>query len=129
MKRVSGIFVLSAVFATSASAALADEINLGSFATGTTAGALGFSASQTAMNFAGYTAFASPPAVAVAPALQNGTASTYALSPAPYWAGPIGSSTWVGYASAAGPSGTIQPPYGYYQFNTQFTAFEPSALY
>ena len=122
MKRVTGIFVLSAIFATSATTALADTITLGSFATGTTATSLGFSASQTAMNFAGFTAFASPPAVATTPPLLSGTANTFALAPASSWGAPLGSSTWVGSTSTSGPVGTVDPPYGYYQFTTKFTA-------
>ena len=110
---------LGAVLAASASFAFADTITLGSFASGTTAASLGFNSSQTAMNFAGYTAYASPPAVAVAPPLQNGTANTYTLVPSTFWAGAIGSSTWVGYSPTAY---SANPPYGYYQFNTTFTA-------
>jgi len=122
MKRVSGIFVLSAVFATSATAALADTITLGSFATGTTAASLGFSASQTAMNLAGFTAFVSPPAVAMTPTLLNGTASTFALASNGVWGNALGNSTWVGSAPTAGPGGSVSPPYGYYQYTTTFTA-------
>jgi hypothetical protein len=73
------------------------------------------------MNFAGYTAYASPPAVAVAPPLQNGTANTYTLGSGKVWANPIGNSTWVGYSPTAYSYGA-NPPYGYYQFNTRFTA-------
>lgn len=109
------------LLAASAPFAYADSISLGSFATGTTAASLGFSSSQTAMNFAGYTPYASPPAVAATPPLQNGTAATYALDPTTVWATPIANSSWVGYAATAGP-GNVNPPYGYYQFNTSFTA-------
>jgi hypothetical protein len=56
------------VSAASASFAYADSISLGSFATGTTAASLGFSPSQTAMNFAGFTSFSTPPPVAATPA-------------------------------------------------------------
>jgi hypothetical protein len=121
MNKVSRFAVLGATLAASASFAYADSISLGSFATGTTAASLGFSASQTAMNFAGYTAYASPPAVASTPTLQNGTAATYALNPTSVWTAPIGNSSWVGDAMTAGPGGT-NPPYGYYQFTTSFTA-------
>lgn len=37
------------------------------------------------------------------------------------WASALGNSTWIGSAPAAGPGGT-NPAYGYYQFNTAFTA-------
>jgi hypothetical protein len=119
MKNLIKLVALSVVLAAFASFASADTISLGSFATGTSATSLGFNSSQTAMNFAGYTAFASPPAVAVAPPLQNGTASTFALTTTPLWANAIGNSAWVGYAPTAY---TVNPPYGYYQFSTTFTA-------
>jgi hypothetical protein len=73
------------------------------------------------MNFAGSTSFVSPPAVASAPPLANGTGSTYALTPGTVWAPALGSSAWVGSTATAGPGG-VNPPYGYYQFNTDFTA-------
>jgi len=110
-----------ALLAASAPFASADSISLGSFATGTSAASLGFTSSQTAMNFAGYTAYASPPAAASAPALQSGTAGTYALAANGVWAGPVGNSSWVGSTPDSGPGG-INPPYGYYQFTTDFTA-------
>jgi PEP-CTERM motif len=119
MKNLSRLVILAAVLAASGSFAFADTISLGSFATGTSAASLGFNSSQTAMNFAGYTAYASPPAVAVAPPLQNGTASSYALGAGALWANAIGNSAWVGYLPSAY---TVNPPYGYYQFNTTFTA-------
>jgi len=123
MKNLTRLTVLGVLAAASASLCFADSISLGSFATGTTASSLGFSSSETAMNFAGYTAFATPPATATTPPLLSGTANSYALSPdgSGVWAPPTGSSTWVGYASTAGPGGT-NPPYGYYQFTTGFTA-------
>jgi hypothetical protein len=121
MKKLSKLAVLGSLLAASASFAFADSISLGSFATNTTATSLGFSASQTAMNLAGYTSFASPPAVASTPTLLSGTANTYALLANGVWAAPTGASTWVGYAANAGPGGT-DPAYGYYQFTTGFTA-------
>jgi hypothetical protein len=121
MKNLCKLAVLGSVLAASASCAFADSISLGSFATGTTATLLGFNASQTAMNFAGYTSFASPPPVASTPTLLSGTANSYALAPNGVWAAPTGASTWVGYAANAGPGGT-DPGYGYYQFTTEFTA-------
>jgi hypothetical protein len=121
MKNLSKLVVLGGVLAASASFAFADTITLGSFATGTTAASLGFSSSQTATNFAGYTAFTVPPAIASTPALLNGTANTYALSPNGVWASAVGNSSWIGYASTAGPGGT-NPAYGYYEFTTDFSA-------
>jgi len=121
VKTFSKLSVLGAVLVASASFAFADSLTLGSFATGTTAATLGFSASETAMNFAGFTSFVTPPPVASTPAILSGTASTYALSPDSTWAAAAGSSTWIGSAANAGPGGT-NPAYGYYQFTTAFTA-------
>jgi hypothetical protein len=121
MKHFSKFAVVGAFLAASASFAYADSISLGSFATGTTAASLGFSSSQTAMNFAGFTSFSTPPAVASTPATLSGTASSYALAANGVWAPPVGNSTWVGFAANAGPGGT-DPAYGYYQFTTSFTA-------
>ena len=121
MKNRSKLPVLGALLALSASFAFADTISLGSFATGITAASLGFSASQTAMNLAGITPFAIPPIVASTPTLLSGTASTFALAPNGVWGTPIGSSTWVGNATNAGPGGIAQG-YGYYQYTTLFTA-------
>jgi len=121
MKNFSKLVVLGALLCTSASFALADTVSLGSFATGTTAASLGFSASQTAMNLAGFTPFATPPAIGSTPTLLNGTASTFTLLPDSTWGLPTGNSTWIGTANG-GPGGTANPSYGYYQFTTQFTA-------
>ena len=121
MKTCSKLSVFCALLVLSASFACADTINLGSFATGTTAASLGFSASQTALNLAGFTSFPSPPALGSTPILLNGTANTYALAPVGVWANALGNSTWIGNAPTAGPVGT-DPAWGYYQYTTQFTA-------
>jgi hypothetical protein len=121
VKNLNRLSLLAALLTLSVSVACADTISLGSFATGTTAASLGFNSSQTAMDFAGYTSFPAPPAVAATPAVLSGTASTFALTPTSLWANAIGSSTWVGSAANAGPGGT-DPAYGFYQFTTKFTA-------
>jgi len=90
--------------------ALADTIQLGSFATG--AASLGDA--NTAVNYAGYSAVSTAP--------TGGTASTFTLSPDTVWAAPDANSTWVGYSSTAGPVGTSNPAFGYYTFTTSFTA-------
>jgi hypothetical protein len=123
MKTFPRSLLLGAVLVTSASLAHADSINLGSFATGTSGTSLGFSASESAMTFEGFTPFAAPPAVASTPALQNGDGSTYTLSPNGVWAAPAGNSTWVGSAPGTGPGGTSNPAWGYYQYDTTFTAY------
>ena len=95
MKNFRSFTLLGAVLALSAPFALADSISLGSFATGTTAASLGFTASETAMNYAGYTTSAPT-------SLSNGTASTFALQPNGVW-GTIANSKagWVGVVNGA----------------------------
>ena len=48
--------------------------------------------------------------------------STYALNPNGVWASALSDSTWVGIASTAGPGGSANPAYGYYEFQTTFDA-------
>jgi hypothetical protein len=93
--------------------ALADTIQLGSFASG----AVALGDANTAMNYAGYSATSMAP--------SSGTASTYTLSPDTVWAAPVANSTWVGFAPTAGPVGTSNPAFGYYTFTTSFTAAVP----
>ncbi len=60
---------------------------------------------------------------------MSGTASTFTLGTGGgVWGGPVANSTWVGFASNAGPVGTSNPAFGYYTFTTNFTALS-SALY
>jgi hypothetical protein len=121
MKTFCYSLLLGVVLAASVPVAHADSLVLGSFATGTSAASLGYSSSQTAMNFEGFTPFSSPPAVGSTPTLQDGIANTYALSPNGVWANPAGSSSWIGSAPGTGPGGA-NPAWGYYQYDTTFTA-------
>jgi hypothetical protein len=70
------------------------------------------------MNYAGFNSGSPTPSV--------GTGTTYTLAPGTLWAGPAPNSTWVGFASTAGPVGTVNPNYGYYTFTTSFTALSAS---
>ena len=88
----------------------ADTVQLGSFATG--ASSLGNA--NTAINYAGFSATLTTPVV--------GVGSTFTLNPSSTWAAPVANSTWVGFASTAGPVGTVNPALGYYTFTTNFTA-------
>jgi hypothetical protein len=115
------LVILGAVIAASATFASADTINLGSFATGTTATSLGFSSSETAMAYVGVDFTTGVPTTLGILAPTSPT-TTYALNPNGVWAPAIGNSSWVGYASSAGPGGSANPPYGYYEFTTTFTA-------
>jgi hypothetical protein len=44
------------------------------------------------------------------------------LNPLTVWNGPLTNSSWVGINATAGPVGTVNPAYGYYEFTTTFTA-------
>lgn len=116
MKNFRGLSLLGAFLALSAPFALADSLTLGSFASNTTAASLGFSSSQTAMNYAGYTASAPT-------TLTNNTASTYTLQTNGVW-GTISNSNaqWVGIAPNVSPYSGASPALGFYQFSTSFNA-------
>ena len=117
MKYFCRIFFLGAIFSLSAHFALADNLTLGSFASGTTAASLGYTSSQTAMSYNGYSA--SAPA-----SLANGSASTYTLSTNGVWGNIANSkSSWIGISPNASPFATgASPALGYYQFSTTFNA-------
>jgi hypothetical protein len=114
--------LLGAVFAASVPLASATTITLGSYSTTGTAG----TDINTAMTWNGYSSFTTPPADPQpfkAPSSTGtfGTApTTYTLNPAGVWAANLPNSTFVGEAANAGPGG-VNPPYGYYTYNTTFT--------
>src|SRR6267154_4702599 len=119
MKKFSKISALAAVVVLSTAFASADNIQLGSYATGQ--GNLGNA--NTAINYAGFQFITQPlPNPLPAPTAQNGTANSYFLDPSNVWAPALPNSTWVGYSPTAGPVGTVNPNFGYYTFNTTFTA-------
>jgi PEP-CTERM motif len=116
MKLYSKLAALSTVIVLSTAFASADTLQLGSYATGQSA----LGNANTAMNYAGFVADGPYPSNG---SLPTGTANTFQLAPAnPVWAGPLSNSTWVGYASTAGPVGTVNPAFGYYVFNSTFSA-------
>jgi hypothetical protein len=118
MKNIGKIILLGAVLAASVSIASATNITytLGSFATGSPIAA----DSNSAMSWVGvdYTvrggalgSFSAPP-----------QATTYTLNPYSTWLSPVANSTWIGMNPQAGPDGSFNPPYGYYEFQTTFSA-------
>lgn len=109
MKRFIKVSALAVALVLSSTFVSADTIQLGSFATG--ASSLGNS--NTAMNYAGFNP---------TPTTSAGIGNTFTLNPGTAWGGPITNSTWVGFASTAGPVGTSNPAFGYYTFTTNFTA-------
>jgi hypothetical protein len=109
MKRFMKVSALAVALVASSTFVFADTIQFGSFATG--ASSLGNN--NTVSNFAGFSTL---------PTVSAGIGNTFALNPSTVWAGPITNSTWVGFASTAGPVGTVNPAFGYYTFTTNFTA-------
>ncbi len=102
-------FALGAVVVLGTAFATADTVQLGSFATGASAG----SNNNTAMNFAGFS---------LLDVVSSGTNNTFALNPGLVWTPNLAGTTWVGIAPNAGPGGGFNPPLGYYTFTTTFTA-------
>jgi hypothetical protein len=110
MKRFMKVSALAvALVVASSTFVFADTIQVGSFATG--AAAMGNN--NTAANYAGFSNL---------PTTSAGVGNTFTLDPSTVWATPIANSTWVGFASTAGPVGTVNPAMGYYTFTTNFTA-------
>jgi hypothetical protein len=109
MNRFLKISALAVTLAASSTFVLADTIQLGSFATG--ASSLGNA--NTAVNYAGFS---------LAPTASVGIGNSFTLNPDSVWLAPVANSTWVGFASTAGPVGTSNPAQGYYTFTTNFTA-------
>jgi hypothetical protein len=123
MNNIGKLAVLGAVLAASASYALADSVSLGSFATGTSASSLGFTTSETSMAFVAEDLTGTAPTGTVGTLTPVSPTTTYALNPGvPTWNAALGNSSWVGIASTAGPVGTVNPAYGYYEFSTSFSA-------
>jgi len=113
---ILGVFLSVSAAIASAPLAFADTLSLGSFATNTTAASLGFTSSQTAMSYNGFTALAPT-------TLSNGSGTTFALPTNGQWGTISGSnSTWIGMATGTGPGGGTSPALGYYQFSTSFGA-------
>jgi PEP-CTERM motif len=109
MKKILKSSAIALALAASSTFMLADTIQLGSYATG--ASSLGNA--NTALNYAGVSSSAT---------VSSGTGSSFTLSPGTTWLAPVANSTWVGFASTAGPVGTSDPAFGYYTFTTNFTA-------
>ena len=112
--------VLGAALAVSASFASADTIQLGSYATG----ASNMGDANTAMAYVASDQVTTVAAIPVTPLFTSTSlTTTYFLNPnTPVWNAALPNSTWVGIATTAGPVGTVNPQYGYYEFTTAFSA-------
>jgi hypothetical protein len=131
MKNVGKLAVLGAVLAASSSFAFADTVTLGSM--GSTAGYNPgtITVSNSAMTYVGDETYGTVAGIPVNPGPLSGQVGSgfsavnteaFDLNPGvPTWSLPLASSAWVGYTATAGPVGTVNPPYGYYEFSTSVT--------
>ncbi len=108
MKLLSSLFV-SALFAASASLAMADTLTLASYGT-TATKPTGVANTATQFN----------EAVVFTPPFTIGAGPTYNLGTGGVWANPTGSSSWVGINPKDGPSGTHVEPNGIYDYTSTF---------
>lgn len=117
MNFLGKLTILGAVLAASTTLAYATPIQLGSYATGASSqfdanSALSLSGVDLTSGWpSGTPSFTTP-----------GSSTTYALNPGSTWASALSDSTWVGEASTAGPGGSLNPAYGYYEFTSTFSA-------
>jgi hypothetical protein len=118
MKYLGKFTILGAVLAASTTMAYASSIQLGSYAS---VGGSSNGNANSALSFSGVDLTGSslgPLTTLSAP----GSSSTYTLLPGGVWDTPLSNSTWVGEAPTAGPGGSLNPAYGYYEFTTTFDA-------
>jgi hypothetical protein len=131
MKNIGKLAVLSAVLAASASFAYADTVvaaSYGSTAGFTPVGTI-ITSGNSAMTFVGDIQYATVAQMLLAfPSGTNPTTgfsavntTAFDLNPGTAWAAPATDSSYVGYTTTAGPVGTLDPPYGFYEFTTTFT--------
>ncbi len=113
MKYLGKFTILGAVLAASTTLASASSITLGSYATGSPIAG----DANTALTLTGVDL--TPGWPTGAPVFGAPTSNpTYTLQPGTIWAAPLSGSTWVGEAPSAGPGGSLNPAYGYYEFTT-----------
>jgi hypothetical protein len=117
MKYFGTLTILGAVLAASAPLAYATPIQLGSFATS----APSQGNTNTSMSVTGVDLTSGTP-TGLGSLTSPGSSTTYTLNPNGVWTSALADSTWVGAASTAGPGGSVNPAYGYYEFQTTFGA-------
>lgn len=121
MKYLGTITILGAVLAASAPLACATPIQLGSYATGQSS--QGNANSALSVHGVDLTGANKPTGLGTLTTPSHST--TYTLNPNGIWADALANSTWVGTASTAGPgsgAGFVNPEYGYYEYQTTFSA-------
>ncbi len=137
MKNLGKLAVLGAVLSASASFAFAESITLGTYgstglsgyspAVSVTNGATTYIGSQTSTSDTSSCGGASYCLPAYTGNTSTAGTEAVELSPGAVWSGPISNSAWVGINANAGPVSTSNPQYGYYEFQSTFTANGGSA--
>ena len=117
MKCLGKFTILGAVLAASTTLAYASPIQLGSYASGASnQGNANSALALTGVDFTSGWPTGSPTFGAPF------SSPTFALNPNGVWDAALSNSTWVGAAPTVGPGGSLNPPYGYYEFTSTFDA-------
>jgi hypothetical protein len=112
LKNYARLVITSAILFGGLISARADSILLGSY--GTIATNPGVSNTASTYDFADSQ-------------VNNGSSSTFNISPGSTWHAPIGTSSWVSFNASTGPTSSYVAPNGTYVYNTTFNF--PSADY
>jgi PEP-CTERM motif len=118
MKNVGKLAVLGAVLAASASFAYGDVINLASFGLVGTTGLTNPTVANGQVNLAGSATCTTSPSCVPGAFVASGAESFDLANVTPTWGPALDSSNWVGPTATSGPSGTINPPFGFYTFTS-----------
>ena len=105
MKNYVKLAISSAILFSALISARADTILLASY--GSTATNPGVANTATTYDFADST-------------VNNGSSSTFNISPGSTWHAPIGSSSWVSFNASTGPTSSYVAPNGTYVYNSTF---------
>jgi hypothetical protein len=126
MKNLSKLAVLGAALAVSSSFAFADSVSVASWGQTGLAGTAftGVGNQTTYLGASGLNTVAAPstPPPALG-SFSSVNTEAFNLNPeVPTWNAALSGSSWVGINANAGPQSTTNPQYGYYAFQTTFTA-------
>jgi hypothetical protein len=117
MKYLGKFTILGAVLAASTTLAHASPIQLGSYATG----ASNLGNANSAMTVTGVEFTSGWPTVTPTFGAPLSLPTSF-LNPNGVWGAALSNSTWVGVLPTVGPGGSLNPPYGYYEFTSTFGA-------
>jgi hypothetical protein len=119
MKNIGKLAVLGAVLTASASFAFADTITLGSYGSTGTYNPGAISVANTAVQYVGNDIVSTVALIPSTPAITPiSSVEATDLDPGGVWKNAFTNSSWVGINGTAGPVGTVNPGFGYYEFTT-----------